>query len=410
MQSTRATIHLTVFFTGILLMMSGFLFSRALLTIGTFTLITNGFLQNDLKERWNVFMQHKVLIGISCLFLFPLLSGLWSEDKREWLNALLTKLPLLLLPFALVIQKGFERKQLVIFSLLWIVLLLGGTVWSMLQYLQQKDEFDLLYRFSKTIPTLASNDHIRFSMAIIIAMLLWLKLEEWKAVSSSALLWSIRAVMAWFVLFLHILGAKTGLLGLYLIVVPVTLWQMYASGKRQLAIVSLFLALLLPVLAYQLLPTFKMRVHYALYDRENRIAGNASGNFSDGNRMLSIRSGWYVFQQNWLTGVGYGDIKKETNQWYNEYAPAVPASERFLPLNQWMTSGSGAGIAAMLLFSIVIVLPFFSAQWKRNKQAIAFILFMNIVFLYECTIDDQFGVYLYSFFILYWHLSNRMKS
>ncbi len=409
MQSTRATIHLTVFFTGILLVMTGFMFSRALLSIGTFTLIANGFLQSDLKERWNVFLQHKVLIGISCLFLFPLLSGLWSEDKTEWLNVLLAKLPLLLLPFALVMQKGFERKQFVFFSLLWIGLLFGGTVWSIVQYLQQKDQYNLLYRFSKTIPTPASNDHIRFSMAIIIALLLWLKLEEWKAIASSVLIWMLRAVMTWFILFLHILAAKTGLLGLYLIILPVTIWQMYASGKKQLAVASLFIALLLPVLAYQLLPTFKTRIHYALYDLESRIAGNVSGGFSDGNRVLSIRSGMYVFQQNWLTGVGYGDIKKETNKWYNEHAPAVPASERFLPLNQWMTSGSGAGIAAMFLFSIVIVLPFFSTQWRQNKQAIAFVLFMNIVFLYECTIDDQFGVYLYSFFILYWHLSNRFK-
>lgn len=410
MQPARATIHLCIFFTGILLVMTGFVFSRSLLSIGTFLLITNGFLQNDLQERWKFFLQQKVPVAVSCLFLFPLLSGLWSEDKTEWLNVLLTKLPLLLLPFALVMQKGFERKQFVFFSLLWTALLFSGTVWSMLQYLQQKDAYDLLYRSSKTIPTLAGNDHIRFSMAIIIALLLWLKLEEWKAISSYAFLWMMRAAMAWFVLFLHILGAKTGLLGLYLIIVPVTMWQLYAAGKKPLVIAVLVAALLLPVAAYQLIPTFKTRLHYVLYDRENRIAGNVSGNFSDGNRLLSIRSGWYVFQQHLLTGVGYGDIKTETNKWYNVNAPAVPPSERFLPLNQWVTSGSGAGLGAVLLFTIVILLPFFSKHWRQNKQALAFIAFMNLIFLYECTIDDQFGVYLYSFFILYWYLSNRFKT
>ena len=409
MQSTRATIHLNLFFAGMLLVMTGFMFSRALLSIGTFTLIANGFLQKDLKERWTVFLQHKFLVGISCLFLFPLLSGLWSEDTAEWLKVLQIKLPLLLLPFALVMQKGFVRKQFVFFSLLWMLLLFGGTVWSMLQYLQQKEQYDLLYRFSKTIPTLARNDHIRFSMAIIIAMLLWLKLEEWKAITSSTVLWIIRALMIWFVLFLHLLAAKTGLLGFYLIIVPVTLWQIYALGKKQWAVAGILVALLLPVLAYQLLPTFKTRVHYVLYDRENLIAGNISGDFSDGNRFLSIRSGWYVFQQNWLTGVGYGDIKTETGKWYDVHAPAVPLSERFLPLNQWVTSGSGAGIAAILLFSIVIVLPFFSKQWRQNKQTIAFVLFMNTIFLYECTIDDQFGVFLFCFFTTYWHLANRFK-
>jgi O-antigen ligase len=380
-----------------------------LLTIGTITLIANGFLQNDWKERWNVFMQHTFLVGISCLFVLPFISGLWSEDKAEWLHTLKIKLPLLLLPFALVMQKGFERKQVVFFSLLWIALLFGGTTWSIVQYLQQKEEYDLLYRFSKTIPTPAGNDHIRFSMAIIIALLLWLKLEEWKAVTSSTLLWIMRAVMAWFVLFLHILGAKTGLIGLYLVLVPLTVWQMYTAGKKGLAVTGVIVALLLPVLAYQLLPTFKARMHYVLYDRENWKAGNVSGDLSDGNRILSIRSGWHVFQQNWLTGVGYGDIKTETGKWYDVHAPAVPLSERFLPVNPWLTSGSGAGIAAVLLFTVVIFLPFFSKQWQQNKQTFAFLFYMNIIFLYECTIDDQFGVCLFSFFTLYWHLTNRFK-
>lgn len=409
MRLTRSDIHLYFFFTGVVLVMTGFLLSRALLSAGTFFLIANGLLQNDLKERKVIFLQNKFLIGISSLFLFPFLSGLWSNNLHEWLNVLLTKLPLLLLPFALVLQKGFGRKQFVFFSMLWIGLLFAGSAWSIAQYLQQKNIIDHLYKFSKVIPTPAANDHIRFSMAIIIAFLLWLKLEEWKAVTSRLLVWVVRIIMTWFVLFLYILGAKTGLLGLYLIVFPVITWQLYQSGKKEIAVACMVVALILPAVAYHLLPTFKERVHYVLYDREKWKEGNVSGDYSDGNRLLSIKSGWYVFQKNWLTGVGYGDIKTETGKWYNEHAPAVPSSERFLPLNQWITSGSGGGIAAVLLFSIVIMLPFFSEQWRKNKQAIFFVIFMNFVFLYECTLDDQFGVFLFGFFTLYWHLSNRFK-
>lgn len=409
MRLTRSDIHLYFFFTGVVLVMTGFLLSRALLSAGTFLLIANGLLQNDFKERKVIFRQNKFLIGISSLFLFPFLSGLWSNNLHEWLNVLLTKLPLLLLPFALVLQKGFDRQQFVFFSMLWIGLLFAGSAWSIAQYLQQKNIIDHLYKFSKVIPTPAANDHIRFSMAIIIAFLLWLKLEEWKAVTSRLLVWVVRIIMTWFVLFLYILGAKTGLLGLYLIVFPVITWQLYQSGKKEIAIAFMVVALILPAVAYHLLPTFKERVHYVLYDREKWKEGNVSGDYSDGNRLLSIKSGWYVFQKNWLTGVGYGDIKTETGKWYNEHAPAVPSSERFLPLNQWITSGSGGGIAAVLLFSIVIMLPFFSEQWRKNKQAIFFVIFMNFVFLYECTLDDQFGVFLFGFFTLYWHLSNRFK-
>ncbi len=389
--------------------MIGFLFSRAMLSISMFIIIANGLLQGDWKERWHHFLQEKYLVGISCLFILPFISGLWSSDTISWLHAMENKLPLLLMPLALVMQKGFERKQFVFFSLLWIILLFGGTVCSVIQYLQEKELYNQLYRFSKVIPTWADNDHIRFSMGIIISILLWLKLEEWKAIRSSFLIWLMRAVMLWFVLFLHILGAKTGLIGLYLIIVPFILWQLYSTGKKNIALGTLVIACSLPVLAYQLLPTFKTRMHYILYDRDNWKAENFSGDFSDGNRMLSIKSGWEVFQHNWLTGVGYGDIKNETSKWYDVHAPNVAIPERYLPLNQWITSGSGAGIGAVFLFTVIILMPFFLKQWQQNKQAIAFVIFMNIVFLYECTIDDQFGVFIFSFFTLYWHLSNRLK-
>ncbi len=105
--------------------------------------------------------------------------------------------------------------------------------------------------------------------------------------------------------------------------------------------------------------------------------------------------------------MGYGDIKEETAKWYAANAPEIPSSHQFLPLNQWMLSGSGAGIAAVLLFTVVVLLPFFSKHWQQNKQALAFVLFMDLVFFYESTINDQFGVFLFCFFILYWNLSIR---
>lgn len=407
MNTSRNTIPLYIFFASILIMFIGFLFSRAILSIGTVLIITNGFLQNNWKERWAVFVSDKYLVGITCLFLFPFLSGLWSENKTEWLNMMQVKLPLLLLPFALALQKGVTKKHLTLVALHWVAFIFFASVWSTVQYLLQWELYNQLYHSSKVIPTLASNDHIRFSMAVIIAILLWLKLKEWKTIQGSTMHWLLNSIMIWFVFYLHLLGAKTGLLGLYAIVVPLILYQLFATGKKTMAIAGLFFMLSLPVIAYNLLPTFKTRIGYILYDAGNWRAGNLNGSFSDGNRILTMQSGWNVFQKNWLAGVGYGDIKTETNKWYNVHAPSVPLSERFLPLNQWLISGSGAGIVAVFLFTIVVLLPYGLRQWKKNKQAIAFITFMNLVFLYECTIDDQFGVYLFTFFTLYWHLTNR---
>lgn len=388
-------------------MMVGFLASRAILSIGMIIVIANGFLQGGWKERVGVFKKDYLLPGITCLFLLPFISGLWSSNQSAWKELMVDMLPLLLLPFAMARQNGFERKHFLLFNLVWISLLFAGSLWSAAHYFIDQENYEALYRLSKTIPTPAANDHIRFSMAIVIALLLWLKLEEGKSISSGLLKWSYRIVVAWFVVYLHLLGAKTGLMGLYLIVLPLFIWQLYHTGRKQLVTAALIAVLCLPLIAYYSIPTFRIRIQYVLFEQGNWQEKEFAGNFSDVNRLASIKSGWHVFKNNLLTGVGYGDIKKEAGKWYAANAPEIPSSQQFLPLNQWMFSGSGAGIVAVLLFTVVALLPFFMKQWRQHKQALAFVLFMDLVFLYESTINDQFGVFLFCFFILYWNLSIR---
>lgn len=406
----RANIHLFIFYAAVLLLVIGFLCSRALLSIGTISLIANAFIQGDLKERFRKFSSDKLSIAISCLFVLPFVSGLWSSNKEEWAAFMQDKLPLLLLPFALVLQKGIKQQQLVWFKLFWITAMVAGSVWSTLQYIAAFQHFNEAYRFSQTIPTPVADDHIRFSMGIVIALLFWLKLEERKTITARVPALLVRAVTVWFIVYLHILGAKTGLLGLYVVVLPLLIMQLYKTGKRKVATLASAMVLVLPLLAYAILPTFRLRVHYVLFERLNWSSQEFAGNFSDENRWRSIQSGWYLFTHNWFTGVGYGDVKVQAAEWYATHAPAVAATQQFLPLNQWLMSGSGAGIIALLLFGAVALLPFFLKQWKQHKQALAFVLFMNLVFLYESTIDDQFGVFLYCFFILYWNCTINLEK
>jgi len=388
-------------------MMVGFLLSRAMLSIGMIMVIANGFLQGDWKERFAVFKSDYLLPGITSLYVLPFISGLWSTDFSAWQDLMLDMLPLFLLPFAMAIQQGFERKHFVFISLLWVTLLFIGSLWSVVQYLPDQEKYDALYRFSKTIPTPAENDHIRFSMGIVIALLLWLKVEEWRSYFYPLLKWSFRIAAIWFVIYLHILGAKTGLIGLYLVVMPFFILQLVQANKKQLAAATLIAVLCLPVVAYYSIPTFRNRIHYVLFEQSNWQQEKFAGSFSDVNRLASIKSGWAVFRNNWLTGAGYGDIREETGKWYSTNAPEIPSSQQFLPLNQWVFSGSGAGIVAVVLFTLVALLPFFLKQWQQNKQALAFVVLMDIVFLYESTINDQFGVFMFCFFILYWNLSIR---
>ncbi len=406
----RTSIHLFLFIIAVAAVMTGFLLSRGVLSAGIILLIVNGFLQPGFRERLQVFRSNYFVAGITVLFFLPLISGLWSSDTAEWLNRCRIQLPLLFLPFSMVMQKGFEKKHFVLLSVCWMLLLFVGSAWSISQYLQKTDLFHTLYHRSKVIPVPADDDHIRFSIAILIAIMLWLKIIEWNYFQSVAVKISGSLIALWLVLFLHITGVKTGLLGFYFIIVPLLLLQLWAAGKKMIVLMLLLVYVVMPFAAYKILPTFKARIEYIRMDYEQWSKQNFTGNFSDANRILSIRAGLTIVRNHFFTGVGYGDVKGEVNTWFSEHAPLVPVPERFLPLNQFLMTGSATGVAGMIVFCIVLLLPFFSKYWRQNKQAMAFVCLMSIIFIYECTIEDQFGVFIFSFFCMWWNISNRLKN
>lgn len=410
MKTNREWLHRTFFFTGIAMAAIGFLLSRSLLSSALILLIANGFLFVPFKQQWQAFKKEPLLWGLSLFFLIPFCSGLWSSDAGEWWLRCQLKLPLLLLPFAFASGASIKKKHLIFFMTAWILLMFAGSGWSMIQYYNNLDLLHNLYYQSKVIPTLADNDHIRFSIGIVIAILFAIKLEEWNVFANKVWMWLTRLGIAWFIIFMHITGVKTGLLGIYIAVFPLLTLYAWKTGYKTIVAAVVAAAILLPVLAYRLLPTFKARVHYVMYDSHLWKQNEFTGTQSDGNRVLSIRSGWHTWNTDFFTGVGYGDIRAQTNQWFETNAPQVPASNRFLPLNQWLMMGAGAGVAAVVVFTIVLLLPFLSATWRKNKPALFFLLFMTLVFLYESTLEDQRGVFIYTFFTLWWYLTNRIEN
>ncbi len=410
MISTRETAHLYIFLLGCVLAMAGFFFSRALLSIASIVLIVNAFFQGDLKERLQLLVRQHLLIAMVTAFMIALVSGIWSEDKASWLKVCMVKLPILFFPLVFILQKGMTKKFWSILTAVWIGLVLCGSFWSMMYFIQSLGNLEMMYRISKVLPTWAGDSHIRFSMAVVVALLLWLKLEGWNLIEDLRTKWIVRFFMLWLMLFLIILSAKTGWVGLFLVVIPFYLYHVFKAGYRKLVLAMLLFALALPVIAFHTIPTFQARVNYIMYELENIGQKKSEGVYSDHNRMFSMQAGWDIIKENWVAGVGYGDLAKATNDWFDVNASHVPPSERFRPLNQWLNAGAATGIFGIISVSVVAFMPFFLKEWRWNKPALAFAVFMFLIFLYENPMDDQLGVFLFSFFLLWWNYSNKLDA
>jgi len=382
-------------------MTTALFFSRVVLSAGIITFVIVSLFHTGVKKQVHEFFSSPVLWGMSLLFFCPLLSGLWSGDKKEWLDIVRIKLPLLFLPLAFAGPFHFSKKQWEWLACIFISLVMAGTLWSMFHYAANVTAVQEGYLRAKSIITPLGNDHVRFSWLVSVTVLLagWLwiiKREQGKLVSTILLL-----VTIWLIIFLHILAARTGLFSFYMMLFAFSLWLIIKKIKRQYGAALLVVLLALPLIGYYTLPTFHNRVKYIKHDLGYFKEAHYLKGSTDAVRVISLKAGKELMVQNPVLGLGFGDVFTATNTWYTLNYPQMDERDRIYPSSEWLIYGVGCGWPGFLLFTGVMLIPFLIriknrlVWWMLNATA-------AFSFLFDPGLEVQFGVFIYSFIVLWW--------
>lgn len=338
---------------------------------------------------------------MSLLFLLPLISGLWSEDKEQWLDFVRIKLPLLFLPIAFAGPIQLAKKEWERLAYIFIALVTAGTIWSMFQYAEDITAVHEGYLHAKTIITPLNNDHVRFSWLISVTVLLtgWfviIKRNQEKLTAGILL-----GIGIWLILFMHILAARTGILSFYLSVLLIMFWILFNKSKPFYAIILLTVVMLMPVIAYFALPTFQNRVKYFLYDFAYFKDAHYLRGSNDGVRVISLRAGWDIMNEAPVNGVGFGDVPMETKKWDSIHYPQMAETDKIYPSSEWLMYGAACGWPGLLVLTLILSIPFFTPVrkkrlwWLLNATA-------AFSFLFDIGLEVQFGIFIYSFIVLWW--------
>ncbi len=305
----------------IVVMMAALFFSRALLSVSMILFVAISFFHTDIKKHFSNFFSSPLLWSMSLLFFLPLLSGLWSADKKEWADIVRIKSPLLFLPLAFAGPFYLQKKQWEWLGYIFIGLVTVGTCWSMFHYLADAAAINESYLRAKSIETPLENDHVRYSWLVSVVVLLagWLciiKRKEDRLISTL-----LGVITGWLIVFLHVLAARTGLFSLYIMIAGIALWLIFKKINPitigwQYGMVLILLLFALPLIAYKALPTFQNRVKYILYDKSYFEKEHYLPGSTDGARILSLKAGWAVMKEEPLKGVGFGDVLIKAKQWY----------------------------------------------------------------------------------------------
>ena len=388
----------------VLIMLAGLLFSRFLLSLGLIVFVISCFVGQSVKNKMINFFYSPVLWSMSLLFLLPLLSGFWSDDTLKWSQILRIKLPLLLLPLSLAGFDDFKKEDWEKIAFAFLSLVLIGAAWSLWQYLQDMQLIHEAYLRAQTIKTPLDNDHVRFSLLVSIAILTaaFLSVQNQTKLPRAVVvsLWLAALLL---LVYLHVLAARTGLICVYVAALISITWLIVKlkNSWRYAWVIVLIIAI--PFVSWFAFPTFKNRISYIRYDLSSIRDSVYRTGSNDGNRLVSIRAGWKLQNEHALAGVGFGDIETETRKWYLTNYPQMADTDRILPSSEWMIYGAGAGWPGFVLFSIVMIIPFFSRAPAANIYWVLLNISFALSYLFDIGIEVQYGVFVHAFILLWWY-------
>lgn len=391
----------TVIFILFVAMLLSLFISRAALSVSMGLFLAVSFLHTGIKKQLVSFFTSPLLWSMSLLFLLPLISGWWSEDADKWQEIVWIKLPLVLLPLAFAGPVNLPQKMWDWLAYGFITIIVAATIWCMLQYINNMAAVHDAYLQAKTIITPLRNDHVRFSWLVSVAVLLsaWLVINKRKQEKTVSIILAVVAV--WLIIFLHILAARTGLFSFYIMLLMFAIWLIVKQLKWQYGLGLLAVLIALPIMAWVALPTFQNRVRYIRYDFGYFKEANYLPGANDAMRVISLKAGWSVLTQHRVAGVGFGDVLRETEAWYQAAYPQMIETDKINPSSEWLMYGAGCGWPGFLLFSFVMLVPFFirvqhKLLWWMLHASTAF------SFIFDIGLEVQYGVFSYAFIVLWW--------
>ncbi len=167
--------------------------------------------------------------------------------------------------------------------------------------------------------------------------------------------------------------------------------------KKILAVYAALGIVLAGILMVWLVPTFSARF------REISIS-NTSLPTEQHENSFNLRTGIYkcsmdIIRENWLTGIGPGNVQDRLNSCYSAISPEVYEEKNYNTHNQFLDYWAGLGIAGLLSLLLIFGYSFIANLQRGNKAAVALTLLLFIACLTENILTRQNGVVTFAFFI-----------
>jgi O-antigen ligase len=345
------------------------------------------------------------------LYVLYLVGMLYTSNFDFGKTDLFLKLPLLLFPLIIFSWNAdyFTRKRMLtvlrLFVLGNIVAVVLSLAHSSFLYMKAPGFYHFHYTNASWFhhPSYASMYYC-FSFAVIAYLMFTQKLKRYeKTIGYIGIVLFLSEII--------LLDSRAGILtfcsiiftcGIYIII------KYKINIKTLIFIVFLGIAI---VGIYALRPhdANRMQITIAELDKESFSVSNPE---KANVRILIWNAAVKVAMKNLPLGVGTGDVKDELKKQYKTNRYTIPYEENYNAHNQYLQIFATLGVAGLLSFLFILILPFRVGAKKKNILFLAFGMIICINFLVESMLEKQAGVMFFCFFfpLLYYISQQTIKQ
>lgn len=332
-------------------------------------------------------------LAVSVLFFVTLISGINSADTYGWLDQLKLKIPFLAFPIIFLNRPPVSKTEYQNFFLCLVAVSLVSAVHVCINYVLNFEAITYAIGSGKTIPT--PTHHTRYSVMVAIAILSIMVINL-SSFSLSRMQKQLSIVIGIFLFgFLHMLSIRSGLLVLYVGIFLLGSWHLIAMKNLSLLMLFLIVLFLAPLIAYHTIPSFYNKVHYTKYDLKMNKEGKGE-NYSDSERLLSIKTGIDLIKAHPLLGTGVGDLQPVVKKIYLEDYKKTLVK---LPHNQFVLACAAMGLFLGGIYIVCFFIPLLYNSNYRDLLLLSLFIGISLLCLVEKPLERSGFIAFYGFFV-----------
>jgi O-antigen ligase len=205
--------------------------------------------------------------------------------------------------------------------------------------------------------------------------------------------------------------SKTGIIVWIILIAGMFFHQALVLKKQyKKSIIAAVSAIGILFIAYQTIPKVQLRVNKAInvLSKSENEKVDVTTTESTQVRILIWEQAIELIKENFLIGVGTGDIKDELFVKYKSSGMQGALDNRLNVHNQYLQVFATLGIIGFIVFTLAIVLPFLKAIKSKKNPYLIFIVIFSMNLLFESMLEKQGGVLFYAFLnaLFFFHFSD----